>query len=1210
MQYRIAEYVCQVIAGRNALNFASCTSHTAHLVAVALEHHLLYCLSSGIEEHTRAWLQHYPDVRVLELWEHPNNFELLKSPSLIELVIEDEPLQITAVANSRVTVERVEFYARYGTPPSVIIDAFNKISFTDLDFEDVNGLFFEHVDIAAFAEACKSITILGITAPPSAQEPVKRLIENLPNLETLAVDMRDVCIDFKHRLPGRDENPNVTNLGLYINHIPWFETFALPKQLRSLWLASDRGWGENEVLQFASIVMDFPNLSGLSVKFRGRSERFFPPVSSLTKFWAYWDDFTVLPDGDEIDYKPDKGIVAQMIKGLPHLCNLRLRGVALDDEEVAQIIEIVGDYIENIDFPIGRQEANPMERLLVIMQALTRYTKCLEVFTLCNRDNSGQEAPITWKPIKTKRKREILQYLDRLARHVPNVHLVVIEVAILDNPEEKDDDEQAEEKLQKYFTLRRCRGGMNESGHIDHMCNLARLLETGCEDLQQDRKAAVDLYKRAAERGDSGDAILNLWRLTEDPKDSSLEPKPGGAFELILELEKKGVQKLPDIADAFLSGTDDTEAIPSAAVRLLQLMINRGFTDTHCETLAELVESGYEDVPPDPERAFALYKLAVDDHDDPDAMFSIAEMLRYGFGDRGPDPVAAREYLERGTRLEWPPCMNDLALLISQGYNDVPPDPGAAISLFKKAVAYGNTVSMSNLARLYIDTGDGDFHITQKAIELYERAISESQSSHVMFLLARLYEAGCGDMMPNFARAKQLYIQAIEHGESAAFVPLGNIVCDGRDGKPPDPTEAIRLFQLAIDTGDRNARGMAFAAYGELMERGCADVEANGVKAVELYRQGIENGNSHAIILLAISLIEGRPYLDRDCVEACELLEQGIELGSTASMTSLANLLKHGGEGVEQDVSRAKDLLNDALNAGCSSPIPSLGHMLEFGIGVDEPDPEEAEVLYLKGVEAGVVEAIVQLGVLYERGFGQLWPDPERAIFYYNFAINHGCLCAKNYLGFLTEDGYLDKPPDCKAAMEMYESAAELGSKFAEVYKGMLIESGYDDCEPDPERARSIYEEAVTSLTSGGLEYPYAYAIGRLGRVIERNSGDDPVKLREAADWYRKGIAAHKEPTALYYLAGLLLKGYDGVDADIGQAVSMLEEATECGTFAPPFFLLAACLEKGYGDTEPDPKQAVILEEQGCFIMMNPSVELASIWRPWHRLRSPALHQA
>jgi TPR repeat protein len=215
-----------------------------------------------------------------------------------------------------------------------------------------------------------------------------------------------------------------------------------------------------------------------------------------------------------------------------------------------------------------------------------------------------------------------------------------------------------------------------------------------------------------------------------------------------------------------------------------------------------------------------------------------------------------------------------------------PTDPKESVKLFTAAAERGDRRAMLILG-LQLAKGDGVNKADDNAAAMWLKRASDLGDPEAMLGYGECLEEGQG-VPQDFNAAAQLYSKAAALGVVAAKSKLGVLYRRGQGVPKVDYNEALRLFKEAAADGFVEAQGNLGVMY--ILGEG---VPADPTKAVELWKDGAEKGDSNCMFSLALALeggdagppdLEAAKYWYRQAalkghVRAIERsLELGIEL--------------------------------------------------------------------------------------------------------------------------------------------------------------------------------------------------------------------------------------------------------------------------------------------------------------------------------------------
>ena len=177
------------------------------------------------------------------------------------------------------------------------------------------------------------------------------------------------------------------------------------------------------------------------------------------------------------------------------------------------------------------------------------------------------------------------------------------------------------------------------------------------------------------------------------------------------------------------------------------------------------------------------------------------------------------------------------------------------------------------------------------------------------------------------------------------------------------PADLEAWLQPLADAGSPRAMTL----LGIMYENGLG-VDADPVKALELYQKAADLGYPQAIQNMAVSYRNGGLGLTEDDVKAREYLAKGVALDFAPSMTELALMLRDG-EGGPVDAALSVALFQRAVALGDSLGTAEYAYMLATGDGA-EIDLPKARHLYEVAAAQGIDWAERDFAEMMELGEG------------------------------------------------------------------------------------------------------------------------------------------------------------------------------------------------------------------------------------------------
>lgn len=202
------------------------------------------------------------------------------------------------------------------------------------------------------------------------------------------------------------------------------------------------------------------------------------------------------------------------------------------------------------------------------------------------------------------------------------------------------------------------------------------------------------------------------------------------------------------------------------------------------------------------------------------------------------------------------------------------------------------------------------------------------------------------------AAALAALTELAENGHRSAQAELGRAWQQGI-GVAPDPTQAVRFWQMAADQGHSASRNQLARA----LQSG-AGTAADPVEAVRLLRLGAEEGHVPSMANLARALETGTGTAP-DLAEAVRLYERAAADGQTFARFRLALALA-AGAGVQAYRARAIGFLEELADEGYTAAPFALAEVLMAG-RPRAADRDRAGALWWAEAEAGNDRALARL---------------------------------------------------------------------------------------------------------------------------------------------------------------------------------------------------------------------------------------------------------
>ncbi len=312
---------------------------------------------------------------------------------------------------------------------------------------------------------------------------------------------------------------------------------------------------------------------------------------------------------------------------------------------------------------------------------------------------------------------------------------------------------------------------------------------------------------------------------------------------------------------------------------------------------------------------------------------------------------------------------------------------------------------------------------------------------------------------------------------------LGNDYYYGRNGKPKDYSEAIKLYRKAADNGSAEAQYLIGHKYdiGDGFEK-------DETKAAMWYRKAAGQGNADAQAWLSDYYIEGKGGVKKNYKKALELIRKSVSHGNIYAQNNLGYMYC-GGYGVTKDYNEAIMWFRKSIEGGDNNAKVNLGYMYENGFGV-KADYIEALKLYREAAEHGETSGMLALGNYYF-----LSNNYSEALTWYGKAAEHGDAKGQTSLGCLYENGW-GVAKDYSEAIRWYRKSAKQGDAVGQYSLGSMYYLGSG--------VTKDYNEAVKWYRKAAEQ---GDGMGQFLLASMYEKGEGVVKdLAQAAYWYKKSL--------------------------------------------------------------------------------------------------------
>ncbi|CDF34558.1 Sel1-repeat containing protein [Chondrus crispus] len=220
--------------------------------------------------------------------------------------------------------------------------------------------------------------------------------------------------------------------------------------------------------------------------------------------------------------------------------------------------------------------------------------------------------------------------------------------------------------------------------------------------------------------------------------------------------------------------------------------------------------------------------------------------------------------------------------------------------------------------------------------------------------------------------------QIEEHDDVYAMNKLGLMLHNGAEGVEADAVRALELYELAISKGTNCS---AMYNLGCLLEKGGEGVEKDAVRAKELFERAInEHGHVGAMNNLGLMVKEGADGVEADAVRAMELYELAISKGRNGiAMYNLGILLRDGAKDLDCNLVRAAELFKMSIEeSNDTDAMVELGNLLRDGAEGVQRDTDRACRLYERAIkEDNHSEAVENLAALRDAEINEVTEDGD-----------------------------------------------------------------------------------------------------------------------------------------------------------------------------------------------------------------------------------------
>ncbi|HTJ56896.1 MAG TPA: hypothetical protein VL418_04940 [Devosiaceae bacterium] len=470
-------------------------------------------------------------------------------------------------------------------------------------------------------------------------------------------------------------------------------------------------------------------------------------------------------------------------------------------------------------------------------------------------------------------------------------------------------------------------------------------------------------------------------------------------------------------------------------------------------------------------------------------------------------------------------------------------DPQRALSLYGRAMAQGDKDSTLEFAKLVLAQPALDTPENSQAAYRRVLSLAEANSSEASVVLGDMTLKGVGTK-PDPERALQLYQRAAEAGSIVGMIDLASIY--GADPDLHQRAQAVPWLQKAANAGSVSS----MTALARIYADGTL-VGPDRLKAVALYRQAIDKGESNALDGLATLYVQ----LGGDQAQslAQQVYQRAILAGNPDASLRFALFLVRNGRGQQALAELQKPELKGRVEVALT--LARLYFTGEAGT-VDAAKARHWLDVAINGVGEDPEQRVaVATAMLDAPG-----PDlPIRAVAMLKEMAKSGVSEAERLLGaaYLSGKGVAANPTE---GLDHYAKAITLGNAAARVELADILATG-NGTKADPDRAAALYHEALGNAPDdarANLGLGRLYSVGRPGRP-------DP----SSALLYYRRAAQSGDPAGEVALGKAYLNG-SGVAEDAGVAAQWLRSAAEQGSQEAEMLLAGIHSAGTVGEINPE----------------------------------------
>jgi uncharacterized protein len=560
-----------------------------------------------------------------------------------------------------------------------------------------------------------------------------------------------------------------------------------------------------------------------------------------------------------------------------------------------------------------------------------------------------------------------------------------------------------------------------DKGLASAMTGLGDVYAKGAGTIAADIKRAASFYNDAAGLGDMG-AKYRLGFMLVRGEGVPVDTSRG--LTMLDEVAKgNDPWTLINVGDLYADG----KAVPVNAGRAMgyyQRAVDAG-NSAALVRMGSLYRSGLGEVQADPEKAAGYFEQAVEAGDNT-ARIYLAQMLLDGAGVPA-DVDRAVSLLSDASQTGDVWSSTILAGLYTQG-TKVPADGERAMALLEPLAEEGNASALAGLGDIYAKGADPVVADPKRAMALYEEAAALGDLGAKNKLGLMLVDGNGG--RTDKVRGLALLREVAAAGDAWAMIQTGDVLASG-EGLPVDADGAMDYYRRAANSGVT----MGLVKIGGIYRDGLGTVAPDPQQAARYFEQAVEAGDNVGRVSLALMLLDGK-MIEPDTDRAVALLSEATEDGDGWATAVLAGLYADGRK-LEPDYEKALRLSTRSRELGDKGAMLRLGMMLANG-PLARQHGDKGAVLVKQAAAEGVPNAAVDLARLqaFGRSEGDDAADAEKILV---AEIEKKNPVALRALLQIYRDGAPGFPAKRREAQRLLDRNAELLSPEAAAYETVAL---------------------------------------------------------------------------------------------------------------------------------------------------------------------------